>query len=114
MEAVGVVFGVVGLLWEFNNKCKNGTASYHHLQDSHRSLTSLLHQAGEDLSYDGKFHPIRQIASDMERMLAKYPSLGVTTNTKNPWEQFRFSLENIEGLRLRLVEQVVMLNANAM
>jgi hypothetical protein len=117
MDTAGVVIGVVGLLWDCYNKCKNDAASFHDLERDYRSLTRLLHETERDLPLGYKFDDIRlgcnQIAADIEMMLEKYASLRSTAGMKSPWQLFRWSLENIEQLRSRLIAQVVMLSASS-
>jgi hypothetical protein len=117
MDAAGVVIGLVGLVWDCYNRCKNNTSSFHDLERDYRSLTTLLHEAERDLPNGHKFDPIRagcrQIAVDIEKMLDKYAVLGSDGSQKSPWQLFKWSLEDIEQLRSRLIAQVVMLNASS-
>ncbi|KAF2685341.1 ankyrin [Lentithecium fluviatile CBS 122367] len=117
MDATGVVIGLAGLIWDCYSKCKNNTATFHDLARDYRSLTTLLREAERNLPYGGNFDPIRagckQIAVDIEKMLEKYADLGSGISTRSPWQLFRWSLEDIEQLRSRLISQVVMLNASS-
>jgi WD40 repeat protein len=116
IDATGVVVGLLGLVWDCYNRCRNDTASFHDLEKDYQSLATLLYEAEKDLPYGHKFDPIRagckQIAADIEKMLDKYAFLNSDRSRRSLWQLFRWSLEDIEQLSSRVIARVVMLNAS--
>jgi hypothetical protein len=115
MDATGVVIGLVGLIWDCYNRCKNNRATFRDLERDYRSLEALLIEVERDLPHGARFDPIRegcqQIAANIKEMLDRYAVLG--TGGGSPYQLLRWSLENIEYLRSGLITQVVMLSASS-
>lgn len=113
MDATGVVVGLIALLWDCYNKCKNDSASFYNLHRDLHSLHTTLRLVERYLPDECDLGAIQigcnQIVVDIEKVLSGCASLNTTK--KKLWHQLKWGFEDIEQLRSRLIAQVSMLNA---
>lgn len=111
---------VGGLCWKVYKKCKDSPGNYAQLSSEVGSLHNVIKETEEMVSQQNltpeqkaKLAQCRQgceaVLKDLEGLLNRYESMG--TNARRTFDRMGFGMEDITGIRLRLISNVTMLDA---
>ena len=117
--SIGDLITVSTLAWQIYKSCKDSSDDFKNLSSDVASLhivlkESLEHIQEQDLDVERKESLVavgkscQDVLKDIESKLEKYDSLG--TQSQRTWDRMRFGLEDISGLRDRLVCSTTMLS----
>ena len=117
---VGDFLAVGQLSWKVYKKCKESSGSYAELSSEVLALNAVVKETEELLSHQDLTPKQRVILTtcrqgcedvlkDLEELLIKYESLG--TKSQRTFDRVGFGTHDINGLRLRLISNVSMLDA---
>ena len=117
---VGDFIAVGGLCWKVYKKCKNSPGDYAQLSSEVGSLHNVIKETEEMLSQQdltqqqkAKLVQSRQgceeVLKDLERLLNKYESMG--TSARRTFDRTGFGMQDMNGIRLRLITNVTILDA---
>ena len=117
---VGDFIAVGGLCWKVYKKCKDSSGNYAELSGEVSALYTVIKETEELLSQQGltqeqqaKLDTCRQgceaVLKNLDGLLIKYESLG--TKSQRTFDRIGLGNEDINGIRLRLISNVSMLDA---
>lgn len=118
--AVGDFLAVGQLCWKVYKKCKDSPGNYAELSSEIGALHNVMKETEEMLSQQGltkeqqvKLTTCRQgcedVLKDLDGLLVKYESLG--TSSRRTFDRMGFGMQDMTGIRLRLISNVTMLDA---
>ncbi len=118
--AVGDFLAVGQLCWTVYKKCKDSPGNYAELSSEVGALHNVIKETEELLSQQDltteqkvKLTTCRQgcedVLEDLDGLLAKYESLG--TKSRRTFDRMGFGMQDMTGIRLRLISNVTMLDA---
>ena len=118
--AVGDFLAVGQLCWKVYKKCKDSPGNYAELSSEVGALHNVMKETEEMLSQQGltkeqqvKLTTCRQgcedVLKDLDGLLVKYESLG--TSSRRTFDRMGFGMQDMTGIRLRLISNVTMLDA---
>lgn len=118
--SVGDFLAVGQLCWKVYKKCKDSPGNYTELSSEVGALHNVIKETEELLSQQGlttgqtvKLTTCRQgcedVLKDLDKLLVKYESLG--TNSRRTFDRMGFGMQDMNGIRLRLISNVTMLDA---
>ncbi len=114
-------FIVVGqLCWKVYKKCKDSPGTYADLSGEVGALHNVIKETEELLSQQGltkeqtaRLTTCRQGCEDvlekLDALLVKYQGLG--TKSQRTFDRLRFGMQDVNGIRLRLISNLSMLDA---
>ena len=111
---------VGGLCWKVYKKCKGSPGGYAQLSNEVGALNNVIKETEEMLSQqdltpaqEAKLVQSRQgceeVLKDLEELLNKYESMG--TSARRTFDRMGFGMEDMTGIRVRLISNVTMLDA---
>ena len=117
---VGDFLAVGHLCWKVYKKCKDSSGNYAELSTEVGALHNVIKETEELLSQQGltneqgvKLMACRQgcedVLGDLNELLIKYESLG--TNSRRTFDRMGLGMQDMNGIRLRLISNVTMLDA---
>ena len=117
---VGDFLAVGQLCWKVYKKCKDSPGDYAELSTEVGALHNVIKETEELLAQQGltaeqkvKLTTCRQgcedVLKDLDGLLVKYESLG--TNLRRTFDRMGFGTYDMNGIRLRLISNVSMLDA---
>ena len=117
---VGDFIAVGQLCWTIYKKCKDSPGNYVELSTEVGALHNIIKETEELLSQQDltsqqkvKLTACRQgcedVLKDLDGILIKYESLG--TNSRRTFDRMGFGMQDMNGMRLRLISNVSMLDA---
>ena len=117
---VGDFIAVGGLCWKVYKKCKDSPGGYAQLSNEVGALNNVIKETEEMLSQqdltpaqEAKLVQSRQgceeVLKDLEELLNKYESMG--TSARRTFDRMGFGMEDMTGIRVRLISNVTMLDA---
>lgn len=118
--SVGDVLAVGQLCWKVYKKCKDSPGIYAELTSEVGALHNVVKETEELLSQqaltskeENKLLICRQgcesVLKDLDGLLVKFESLG--TNTRRALDRIEFGMQDINGIRLRLISNTSLLDA---
>lgn len=118
--SVGDFVTVGQLCWKVYKKCKDSPGIYAELSSEVGSLHNVMKETEELLSQQSlterqkvKLVACRQgcedVLKDLDRLLVKYERLG--TSSRRTFDRMGFGMQDMNGIRLRLISNVSLLNA---
>ncbi len=117
---VGDFLAVGQLCWKVYKKCKESTGNYVELSTEVGNLHNVMKETEELLSQQELTQEQRvklvscrrgceKVLRDLDRLLVKYESMG--TKSHRTLDIMGFGMQDINGIRLRLVSNMSMLDA---
>ena len=117
---VGDFLAVGQLCWKVYKKCKDSPGNYTELSGEVGALHNVIKETEELLSQQGlstgqkvKLTKCQQgcedVLKDLDALLVKYESLG--TNSRRTFDRMGLGMQDMNGIRLRLISNVTMLDA---
>ena len=118
--SVGDVLAVGQLCWKVYKKCKDSPGNYAELASEVGALYNVVKETEELVNQqkltsqqENKLVTCRQgcesVLKDLDGLLVKYESLG--TNARRTFDRMGFGMQDMKGIRLRLISNVSMLDA---
>ena len=117
---VGDFLTVGQLCWKVYKKCKDSTGNYAELSSEVGALHNVMKETEEMLSQQELAEGQRvklvshqqgceEVLRDLDRLLVKYESLGM--KSQRTFDRMGFGMQDMNGIRLRLISNVSMLDA---
>ncbi len=118
--SVGDFLAVGQLCWKVYRKCKDSPGSYTELSSEVDALHNVIKETEEllseqDLTAEQKVKVVtsrqgcEEVLKDLDGLLVKYESLG--TSSRRTFDRMGFGMQDMNGIRLRLISNVSMLDA---
>lgn len=118
--AVGDFVAVGQLCWKVYKKCKGSPGNYRELSIEVGNLHNVIKETEELLSQQqltskqkDKLQASRagchEVLEDLNQLLAKYESLG--TSSQRTFDRLGYGMQDMNSIRLRLISNVTLLDA---
>jgi hypothetical protein len=119
--SLGDVIALSALAWNCYKSCRDSSEQFQRISGEVGNLKAVLDETIEAVQDNRPLSPTReerltrvmeecrQVLIDLEKLLNSYESMN--TQTQRTWDRFRFGMEDVAGVRSRLISHTTTLGA---
>jgi hypothetical protein len=119
--SLGDVISLSALAWNCYKSCRDSSEQFQRISGEVGNLKAVLDETIEAIQDNRPLSPTReerlmrvveecqQVLTDLEKLLNSYESMN--TQTQRTWDRFRFGMEDVSGVRSRLISHTTTLGA---
>jgi hypothetical protein len=119
--SLGDVIALSALAWNCYKSCRDSSEQFQRISGEVGNLKAVLDETIETVQDNRPLSPTReerlmrvmkecqQVLIDLEKLLNSYESMN--TQTQRTWDRFRFGMEDVAGVRSRLISHTTTLGA---
>jgi hypothetical protein len=119
--SLGDVISLSALAWNCYKSCRDSSEQFQRISGEVGNLKAVLDETIEAVQENQPLSPTREerlmrvmeecqrVLIDLEKLLNSYESMN--TQTQRTWDRFRFGMEDVAGVRSRLISHTTTLGA---